>query len=176
MTTDKKKHEEEEGDRRPAASTTATSSNSWFEVMIQPRLIWIFLSILPILWIVFVAVGWSKEDKVEDSVYKIWTRQRSDYNKDLDYVKEVMKSEDAIDQRLGVSSFAALAVSRDGSNLFTPERLEEIRTRMEETENTTVSTVGDHDLKDPATRLLHLCGRLLTYVSMFTVHSSRLED
>ena len=76
------------------------------------------------------------DDKVEDSVYKIWTRQRSDFNKDLDYVTDVVGKD--IDQRLGTSSFAALAVSRDGGNLFVPERLEEIRTRMEETENTTV--------------------------------------
>ena len=124
----------------PSPSSTTSLRFNLFEIMTTPKFIWIFLCTLPIVWIVFVAIGWSKEDKVEDSVYNIWTRQRSDYNKDLDYVTNII-GKDGINQRLGATSFAALAVSRDNTNLFVPSRLEEIRTRMEETESTTVSLV-----------------------------------
>jgi hypothetical protein len=39
---------------------------------------------------------------------------------------------------LAISSFAAMAIARDGKNLFTESRLEEIRARMEAAEGTTV--------------------------------------
>ena len=107
--------------------------SSFFEFMIQRRSIFMFLVTLPILWIVFIAVGWSKDDRVEDSVYNIWTRQRSSYKEDIDYASDYDRD------RLGATSFAALAASRDGENLFTPDRLKQVMDRMEETEATTVS-------------------------------------
>ena len=41
------------------------------------------------------------------------------------------------------SSFAAMAISRDGGNLFTEERMEEIRARMKQAEETTVEHDGN---------------------------------
>lgn len=92
----------------------------------------VFLITLPILWAIFVGIGWSKEDKVEESVYQIWTRQRSPYNQDKEYAAKYDRD------NLGATTFAALAVARDGGNLFTPARLENIRKRMQETEGTKV--------------------------------------
>jgi hypothetical protein len=111
----------------------SSSPGSFFEFMTQPRYIVLFLAALPIMWVIFIAIGWSKDDKVEESVSNIWTRQRSSFNQDKDYAAEYDRD------AFGATSFAALAVARDGENLFTPLRLEEIRKRMEETEGTTVS-------------------------------------
>jgi hypothetical protein len=110
-----------------------SSPRSFFEFLTQRRSIVLFLAALPILWVIFIAIGWSKDDKVEESVYNIWTRQRSSFNQDKDYATEYDRG------KFGLTSFAALAVARDDENLFTPLRLEEIRKRMEETEGTTVS-------------------------------------
>jgi hypothetical protein len=104
-----------------------------FESMTHSGKKYVYLFLLPVLWTVFIAVGWSKEDRIENRVSEIWTRQRSSFKADLDYAEQLSADE------LGEStSFAAMAISRDGGNLFTPDRLEEIRRRMEETENTTV--------------------------------------
>jgi hypothetical protein len=91
-----------------------------------------FLFFLPILWGVILGIGWSIEDKIEEEVYNIWTRARSSLAKDREYANKLDRN------NLQVSSFAAMAVARDGQNLITKERLEEIRARMEETEGTSV--------------------------------------
>lgn len=96
---------------------------------------WLFLLVLPILWGILIAVGWTRDDIIETDVNAIWTKQRGSYKKDLDYAEQFNEGE------LGdLSSFAAMAVARDGGNLFTPERLEIIRQRMQQAERTTVRT------------------------------------
>ncbi len=97
-----------------------------------------FLLFLPILWGVILGIGWSIEDKIEEEVYNIWTRSRSSLANDRDYARKLDRN------HLQASSFAAMAVARDGQNLITKERLEEIRLRMEETERTSVSHATNH--------------------------------
>ena len=76
----------------------------------------------------------TQDDIIEDEVAKIWIPTEGDYAKDLDYADEFGNG-----GGLGISSFAAMAISRDGANIFTEPRLEEIRARMEVMESTTVS-------------------------------------
>eukprot|EP00980_Cylindrotheca_fusiformis_P030621 scaffold25111_cov122-Cylindrotheca_fusiformis.AAC.1 len=111
------------------------TSNGLFESMTHSGKRWIFLLGLPILWSIFIGIGWSREDRVESSVSEIWTQQRSSYKKDSDY-------QEKWDALSATTSFGAMAISRDGENLFTPERLEQVRKRMEETENTTIEYNG----------------------------------
>jgi hypothetical protein len=65
-------------------------------------------------------------------------RLLSSYKADLDYAAEYHEGDSG-----ATTSFAAMAVSRDGMNLFTPPLLAEIRQRMEETENTTIEYDGN---------------------------------
>ena len=106
----------------------------WFQWMTRRPWNLLFMTVLPVLWIVFTAVGWSQEDRVETEVNNIWTQQRSSYAKDKEYADSLGRGD------LGSTSFAALAVARDGDNLFEPARLETIRQRMEKTESTKAST------------------------------------
>jgi hypothetical protein len=57
-----------------------------------------------------------------------------------DYAKNVRYAESLGEGDLATTNFAAMAIARDGGNLFTEERLEEIRQRMEKAEGTTVSS------------------------------------
>ena len=109
-----------------------------FEAMISNRAVhWLFLLVIPILWIVLIVVGWTQDDIIETDVNAIWTKQRGSYKQDLDYAEQF--SEGALGD---LTSFAAMAVARDGGNLFTPDRLEIIRQRMEEAESTTVRKIA----------------------------------
>jgi hypothetical protein len=67
-------------------------------------------------------------------VNHIWIPTSGDYANNQRYAKSVGKDD------LNAASFAAMAIARDGGNLFTRSRLEEIRTRMEQAERTTVRT------------------------------------
>jgi hypothetical protein len=119
--------EEKEDEQRPPSSRRILD----FEHQ-NPIYTFMFLFLLPVLWAIFIGIGWSNDDKVEDQVSNIWTRQRSSYAKDLDYARKYDRDS------LGSTVFAAMAIARDGENLFTKERLEEVRARMEEAESTTV--------------------------------------
>jgi hypothetical protein len=99
-----------------------------------------FLIALPSLFAIFIGVGWGTvDDKVEDAVVNIWTQQRSDYAKDRAYVRSLSDSESATAAGIGTTTFAGLAATRDGGNLFTEDRITEILERMKATEATTVS-------------------------------------
>lgn len=128
-----------EGDGRPNDSRLDEEDLGppIFEVMTRKYIMLFFLFVLPALWGVLVGVGWSKDDKIEEEVYNIWTRQRSDFANDKEYSEAIGRAD------APASTFAAMAISRDGENLFTPERLEEIRTRMEEAEATTIEYKGE---------------------------------
>ena len=89
----------------------------------------------PVLFVLLIAFGWSRDDIIEDDVSKIWIPQSGAYAADVAYARS-LKRED-----LGATSFAAMAIARDGGNLFTADRLETIRARMEETERFSVRNI-----------------------------------
>jgi hypothetical protein len=93
---------------------------------------WPFLLVIPCILVVFAAVGWTRDDIIEEQVYNIWTPKRSEFSKDKEYADSLGVFESTI------SAFVAMAISRDGTNLFTESRLEEIRVRMVQVEATTV--------------------------------------
>mmetsp|Transcript_36671 Transcript_36671/g.88913 ORF Transcript_36671/g.88913 Transcript_36671/m.88913 type:complete len:357 (-) Transcript_36671:830-1900(-) len=130
---------EEAIDERTTSSSASSCSSIVFESMISNRAVhWLFLLVLPILWSILIAVGWTREDIIETDVNAIWTQQRGSYKQDLDYAEQF--NEGALGD---LTSFAAMAVARDGGNLFTPERLETIRQRMEQAEKATVTYNGN---------------------------------
>jgi hypothetical protein len=106
--------------------------NAFFHFMLKYPIP--FLLMVPIAFAFLIGFGWTVEDRVEDKVANIWIPQDGDYAKDQDYAKSYGADD------LGASTFAALSVSRDNKNIMTKDRLEEIRARMEATENTTVSS------------------------------------
>jgi hypothetical protein len=93
---------------------------------------WPFLLVIPCILVTFAAVGWTRDDVIEEEVYNLWVPKRSAFSKDKEYGTSVGLSESTI------TSFSAMAVSRDGTNLFTESRLEEVRARMVQVEATTV--------------------------------------
>ena len=93
---------------------------------------WPFLFALPILYIIFIGLGYSTDNKIEESVGNLWIAENGDFAKDQAYAARYGMNE------LDASSFAAMAVARDGKNIMTETRLEEIRARMELAEGTTV--------------------------------------
>lgn len=116
-----------------ASSSSSTTPRHMLDFQRQPKAyLMVFLFWLPVLWAAFLGYGWSMDDKIEEEVYNIWTRQRSSFAQDQEYAQALDRA------TLGATSFAAMAIARDGKNLMTADRLDEIQLRMEETENTTV--------------------------------------
>ena len=89
----------------------------------------------PTVFALLIGFGWTRDDIIEDEVERIWIPQSDSYAADVAYAKTLDRD------GAGASSFAAMAIARDGGNLFTADRLEEIRARMEETERTFVRGV-----------------------------------
>lgn len=89
------------------------------------------LVLLPVIFIVFIGVGFTRNDIIEDEVYNIWASEDSDFYKDRQYARD-------IGAESGASNMLALATTRDEGNLFTAERLEQLRARMEATETVKV--------------------------------------
>jgi len=96
------------------------------------RMPWPYLIMMPAIYLILIGVGWTQDDFIEDKVSQIWIPTDGDYFKDQQYAERLGKND------LGATSFAAMAIARDGGNLFTESRLEEIRARMEKMEATTV--------------------------------------
>jgi hypothetical protein len=109
----------------------------------EPKKAWLFhnmammplpyLIILPAIFVVLIGVGWTQDNYIEEEVAKIWIPTSGDYAKNIAYAESLGEGD------LATTNFAAMAIARDGGNLFTEERLQEIRARMEKTESTTVS-------------------------------------
>jgi hypothetical protein len=95
---------------------------------------WPYLFILPAVFVVLIGVGWTQDNYIEEEVAKIWIPTRGSYAKNVEYAESLGEGD------LAATSFAAMAIARDGGNLFTEERLQEIRQRMEKAEGTTVSS------------------------------------
>ena len=90
---------------------------------------WLFTVTLPLIYIVLLFLGLSRDDIVEEQISEIWIPKSGSFYKDKQYAKDVGVNLNPI------STFLAMALSRDGGNIFTSTRLEEVRTRMEETES-----------------------------------------
>jgi hypothetical protein len=97
---------------------------------------WPYLFLLPIVLACLIGFGWSQDDIIEDEVNKLWIPQSGEYAQDKAYAQTLGQD------TLGSSSFAAMAIARDGQNLFTASRLEEIRARMERAESVSVTYQG----------------------------------
>jgi len=103
-------------------------------MMVMP---WPYLLILPIVYALCAGFGWSQDDYVEQEVSEIWIPTKGDFAQDKAYADSL--GED----RASSSSIAAMAIARDGKNLFRESRLEEIRQRMEAAESTTIEWKGE---------------------------------
>lgn len=103
-----------------------------------------FLLIIPLVFIALTAAGWSQDDYVETEVSNIWIATTGSYWKDKKYEENLSDDDEGGSSGRGsTTAFAAMAISRDGDNLFTANRLEEIRRRMEKTEATTIDYNGN---------------------------------
>jgi hypothetical protein len=116
-----------------APTETAEPKKAWLfhHMAIMP---WPYLIILPAVFVVLIGVGWTQDSYIEEEVAKIWIPTRGSYAKNIAYAESLGEGD------LATTNFAAMAIARDGGNLFTEERLEEIRQRMEKAESTTVSS------------------------------------
>ena len=113
-----------------------------FEPPVPPKKAWLFhsmatmpwpyLFILPAVFVVLIGVGWTQDNYIEEEVAKIWIPTKGSYAKNIEYAESLGEGD------LATTNFAAMAIARDGGNLFTEERLQEIRQRMEKAEGTTV--------------------------------------
>ena len=97
---------------------------------------WPFLVIMPILFAFLIAFGWTKEDKIEESVEELWIARDGNYAQSKAYAAKYGFDKSPL------STFTAMAWSRDEGNILTAERLEEIRSRMEATERVMVSDMS----------------------------------
>ena len=95
----------------------------------------VFCLLFPIFLTIITAVGFTRDDYVEDSVGEIWIPTSDQLAKNKDYLESIDKKE------FTASSFAAMSIARDGGNLFTESRLEEIRQRMDAVGSLTVSSI-----------------------------------
>lgn len=101
------------------------------------------LILLPLLFAVFIGVGLTRDDILEDEVYQIWARRNSKHFADMEYARSV-------GAKAGASSLLAMAKTRnEGENIMTKSNLEEVRERMEKMESVTVEYNGNtFDWKD----------------------------
>jgi len=93
---------------------------------------WPYLLIVPISYILLCGFGWAQDDYVEEEVNNIWTPKSGSYYGDKEYARGYGKD------IISSSSMLGMAIARDGGNLFTESRLEEIRQRMERLEAVTL--------------------------------------
>lgn len=100
--------------------------------MAVARYPYLFLSTLPLLFVVLIAVGLSRPVLVEEDIASLWIPSDGSYAHDKNYAKEV----GAIDTS---STFAAMALGRHGADLFTEDNLHAIVERMQRIEGIQVS-------------------------------------
>jgi hypothetical protein len=92
---------------------------------------WPWLLFIPAVYIVLIVLAfYSHESYVEGPMRNLWmpTIEGGDYEANQVYLKDIAS----------VSIFSAIAVARDGGNLLTESRLDEITARMQTTEAATV--------------------------------------
>jgi len=95
------------------------------------------LLILPALFALFIGLGLTRDDVIEDEVYNLWSSESSDYYQNVEYSSDLGVSS-------GLTTLLAMASHRDtDGNIMSSESLEEIRTRMEAVEGVTVEHDGN---------------------------------
>jgi hypothetical protein len=85
---------------------------------------WVFIVFLPVLLTILTALGFTRDNYIEDEVGNIWIPKNNELARDEQYVEDLGK------KAFSSSTIAAMAIARDSKNLFTEPRLEEIRERM----------------------------------------------
>ena len=94
-----------------------------------------FLVTLPFLFVLLTCLGLSRPSIIEEDVSNLWIPTEGTYKKDKEYAKSVGAN---IEDEM--STFAAMALSRNGNNLFTEDNLNTIVERMKRVETTPVRT------------------------------------
>ena len=89
------------------------------------------LVVLPAMYVILLGLGWTREDIIEDSVSKIWSKTSDDYYQNRQYAEN-------LDVVGSSSSFLTMAASQGSNNIHTKKILEEIRSRMEALETVNV--------------------------------------
>jgi hypothetical protein len=125
--------DEEEVDDKDNDNTLPCRPYIFWHMTVFP---WPYLFLFPVALAFLIGFGWSQDDIIEDEVNNIWIPQSGEYARDKAYADSLGQD------TLGSSSFAAMAIARDGQNLFTASRLEEIRARMERTESISITYKG----------------------------------
>lgn len=97
----------------------------------------LFCLSVPIVLTIITAVGFNRDDYVEDSVGEIWIPKGDQLAQNKEYLESINKPE------FTSTSFAAMSIARDGGNLFTESRLEEIRQRLDAVENLKIDYNGE---------------------------------
>jgi hypothetical protein len=92
-----------------------------------------FLVALPFLFSMLICLGFSRPSILVDDISNIWIPTGGTYKKDKEYAERI----GANNQHL-MSTFAAMALSRHGDNLFTEDNLNIIVERMKRVESTSV--------------------------------------
>lgn len=109
-----------------------------------------FLAVPPLALLGLLIAGFTTQDDiVEDNVSNIWTATSGPYYDNRKYLENVTEGY-TNPGRTSLSTFAGMAVSRDGGNLFTSSRLREIEQRMKAVDAVTVEhkerTFSNQDL------------------------------
>lgn len=104
----------------------------WYSMIQTPI---VYLLLLPTIFIILAAVGWTRPNYVEDQVSQIWIPQRGQYAKDWAYAESIDGNE------WEQAVFAAMAISNRERNLLNEYDLETIRSKMVSTESVTVRLI-----------------------------------
>jgi len=96
-----------------------------------------FAVIIPTVLLALLIVGFTQEDIIEKDINNIWTSTTGQFYNDINYMKSIVTKDTA--GRQDLTTFSAMAVSRDEGNLFTADRLDEINERMKDLADVTVS-------------------------------------
>ena len=96
-----------------------------------------FLVALPFIFILLICLGFSRDSLIEEEIANLWIPTDATYKKDQAYAHSV-----GANTRDEMSTFAAMALSRHGDNLFTEENLNTIVERMKLVETTKVSRIA----------------------------------
>lgn len=120
----------------PKNNNPSPPSRPWlFVAMI--RCPYPFLVSCPFLFFMLICLGLSRPSIIEEDVSNLWIPTDGTYKKDKDYAKRV-----GANTQDEMSAFAAMAMSRNGENLFKEENLNAIVERMKLIETTPVMYKG----------------------------------
>ena len=92
-----------------------------------------FVIFLPCIWIILTAIGWSKDNLIEEDITKVWIPQSGSFLDDKEYKDSIVQN-DPNDN----TACLAMSKSRDNQHIFTVKCLEEILQGREASGKTTV--------------------------------------